>query len=68
MKVASISLNDNHTLSIDVSEVGHIVAGTPMALENGVWFRELLVRTVNGTVALQLVADSPDKLAIETET
>jgi len=64
MKVVSISFNDNQGVSMDVEGVTHIGAGTPMELEDGRWFLELLVRTASGTVALQLVADSPEKLAI----
>lgn len=66
MKVAAISFNDNHSLSMDVEGVSHISAAHPIELEDGTWFLELLVRTDNGTVALQLVADSPDKLEIKT--
>lgn len=64
MKVAAISFNDNHTLSMDVEGVNYIGSAHPIELEDGTWFLELLVRTNNGTVALQLVADSPDKLEI----
>jgi hypothetical protein len=64
MKVAAISFNDNHSLSMDVEGVSYIGAAQPMELEDGTWFLELLVRTNNGTIALQLVADSPEKLDI----
>jgi hypothetical protein len=65
MKVAAISFNDNHSLSMDVEGVAYIGAAHPIELEDGTWFLELLVRTDNGTVALQLVADSPEKLEIK---
>jgi hypothetical protein len=65
MKVAAISFNDNHSLSMDVEDVGYIGAAHPIELEDGSWFLELLVRTGNGTIALQLVADSPEKLEIK---
>ncbi len=64
MKVAAISFNDNHSLSMDVEGVNAIGAAQPMELEDGTWFLELLIRTGNGTVALQLVADSREKLEI----
>lgn len=67
MKVAAISFNDNHSLSMDVEDVSHIGVAHPIELEDGNWFLELLVRTGNGTVALQLVADSPEKLEIRSE-
>ncbi|KIL97096.1 hypothetical protein CCC_00157 [Paramagnetospirillum magnetotacticum MS-1] len=64
MKVAAISFNDNHSLSMDVEGVRSIGAAQPLELEDGSWFMELLIRTGNGTVALQLVAESRDKLDI----
>jgi hypothetical protein len=64
MKVASISFNDNHSVSMDVEGVTYIGTASPMELEDGTWFLELLIRTSSGTVALQLVADSPEKLII----
>lgn len=65
MKVAAISFNDNHSISMDVEGVTHIGTAAPMELDDGRWFLELLVRTNSGTIALQLVADSPEKLAID---
>ncbi|WP_050750624.1 hypothetical protein [Paramagnetospirillum magneticum] len=65
MKVAAISFNDNHSLSMDVEGVSYIGAAQPMELEDGTWFLELLLRTDNGTIALQLVADTPEKLDIK---
>jgi len=67
MKVAAISFNDNHGISLDVEGVTHIGTGVPMELDDGSWFMELLIRTNSGTIALQLVADSPDKLAIGSD-
>ncbi len=64
MKLAAISFNDNHGISMDVEGVTHIGASAPMEVGDGTWFMELLVRTASGTVALQLVAASPDRLAI----
>jgi hypothetical protein len=65
MKVAAISFNDNHSLSMDVEGVGYIGAAQPLELEDGTWFMELLIRTNNGTVALQLVANSREELDIK---
>ena len=64
MKVAAISFNDNHSISMDVEGVTYIGTAAPIQLDDGTWFLELLVRTNSGTVALQLVADSPDKLVV----
>ena len=64
MKVAAISFNDNHSISMDVEGVTYIGTAAPMEMDDGNWFLELLIRTSSGTVALQLVADSPDKLVI----
>lgn len=64
MKVAAISFNDNHSISMDVEGVTYIGTAAPMQLDDGTWFMELLIRTSSGTVALQLVADQPEQLAI----
>lgn len=66
MKVAAISFNDNHSISMDIEGVTHIGTATPLELDDGTWFLELLIRTNSGTIALQLVADTPEKLAIGT--
>jgi hypothetical protein len=60
--VAAISFLDNHSLSMDVEGVNKITLGAPIQLDEASWCCELLIRTTNGTVALQLVADSPDQL------
>ncbi|MDO8605048.1 MAG: hypothetical protein Q7R40_00795 [Phaeospirillum sp.] len=64
MKVAAISFNDNHSISMDVEGVTYVGTAAPIELDDGTWFVELLVRTDSGTIALQLVADSPEKLVI----
>ncbi len=64
MKVAAISFNDNHSVSMDVEGVTYIGTAAPLELDDGTWFLELLIRTKSGTVALQLVADTPEQLAI----
>lgn len=62
--VAAISFRDNKSVSMDVESVSAIEMGSPMEVEAGVWFCELLIRTENGTVALQLTADSPERFEI----
>lgn len=64
--VAAISFRDNHSLSMDVDGVSHIEITPPAELEEGLWFCELLVRSANGTVALQLVGDDPEKLRVHS--
>lgn len=66
--VAAISFRDNHSLSMDVENVSLIEISTPREVDNGVWFCELMVRNAGGTVVLNLVADSPDKLQVVTQT
>jgi len=66
MKLAAISFNDNHSISMDVEGVSYIGTAQPLQLEDGSWFMELLIRTNSGTVALQLVADTPEKLVVGT--
>ncbi|HLO75422.1 MAG TPA: hypothetical protein VK196_03080 [Magnetospirillum sp.] len=63
--VAAISFRDNHSVSMDVHSVKHVEVTLPTQLEDGKWFCEMLIRSGNGTVALQLVADDPAKLKVE---
>lgn len=65
--VAAISFRDNHSISMDVDAVTQLTATVPTQLEDGLWYSELLVRSVNGTVALQLLADDPAKLKVEPQ-
>ncbi|MGE5505313.1 MAG: hypothetical protein ACM31L_12885 [Actinomycetota bacterium] len=62
--VAAISFRDNHSLSMDVEGVSGIDMGVPMRMDDGTWFCEMLIRTDHGVVAVQLVADSPEKLTV----
>jgi hypothetical protein len=62
--VAAISFRDNHSLSMDVDSVSRIEVTRPNQIEDGLWYCELLIRSANGTVALQLLADDPEKLAV----
>jgi hypothetical protein len=65
--VAAISFRDNHSLSMDVEAVNRIDITRPLQLEDGSWTCELLVRSSNGTVALQLLADKPDCLQVQVQ-
>ncbi|MGE5514181.1 MAG: hypothetical protein ACM31D_00010 [Bacteroidota bacterium] len=62
--VAAISFRDNHSVSMDVDGVNHVEATVPTQVEDGLWYCELLIRSANGTVALQLLADDPAKLRV----
>ncbi len=62
--VAAISFNDNHSLSMDIEGVTGIEVGPPLELEAGLWTCEILIRSGNGTVALQLLGESPESLDV----
>jgi hypothetical protein len=59
--VASVSFLDNRSISMDVESVNGITIGTPMEVEPGQFFCELIVRSENGIVSLQMLADSPER-------
>ena len=59
--VASVSFLDNRSISMDVESVSGITIGTPMEVEEGQWFCELIIRSENGIVSLQMLADSPER-------
>jgi len=63
--VASVSFNSNHNLSMDVDEVQGISMGSPMKVAEGQWFCEMIVRSANGTVVVNMLADDPSKFAFE---
>ena len=63
--VASVSFNSNHNLSMDVDEVQGISMGAPMKVAEGQWFCEMIVRSANGTVVVNMLADDPSKFAFE---
>ena len=60
--VASISFLDNHSLSMDVEGVQLIELSQPMELEPGLWTATLFVRAETGTIAIQCLADGPERL------
>ncbi|PKU25868.1 hypothetical protein [Telmatospirillum siberiense] len=62
--VASVCFLDNRSISMDIEAVIGIDVGTPMRLDEGEWFCELIIRSTNGTVALQMLADSPERFAL----
>ncbi len=63
--VAAISFRDNHSLSMDVEAVSRVEMTRPLQLDEGLWTCEMLIRSTNGTIALQLLADTPEALRVE---
>ena len=64
--VASISFLDNHSLSMDIEAVHQLEITHPIEVDTGLWTASLLIRADSGTVAIQLLADDPEKLAVKT--
>jgi len=64
--VASVSFLDNRSISMDMEQVVGIELGAPIEIEPGQWFCELIIRSTNGTVALQMLADAPERFAVES--
>lgn len=62
--VASVSFRDDHSVTMDVEKVVGIEVGRPMDLGDGNWFCELIVRTAEGFIAMQMVGDSPERFSI----
>ena len=63
--VASVSFHSNHNLSMDVDEVLGISVSAPMKLAEGQWFCEVIVRSANGTLAVNMLSDDPEKFTFE---
>ncbi len=63
--VASVSFHSNHNLSMDVDEVQGISMSTPMKIGEDQWFCEMIVRSANGTLAVNMLADDPSKFSFE---
>ncbi len=57
--VASVSFHSNHNLSMDVDEVQGISMSMPMKLGDNQWFCELIVRSANGTLAVNMLTQDP---------
>jgi hypothetical protein len=64
--VASVSFHNNHSVSMDVEEVLGITMGEPMKVSDDQWFCELIIRSANGTLAVQMLADYPERFAFST--
>lgn len=63
--VASISFHNDKSVSMDIESVHCISITAPVELEDGSWACELIIRSANGTVALQLQAESADKVMVQ---
>ena len=63
--VASVSFHDNHSLSLDIEQVLGIEMGTPIELEEGQWFCEVIVRSHNGNLSVQMIAENPERFRVE---
>lgn len=64
--VAAVSFHDNRQISMDVEDVEGIFLGRPMQVAEGKWFCELVIDSVNGKVAVQMLADDPARFRLET--
>lgn len=65
--VAAISFLDNHSISMDVEGVRYLEMTNPVQIDENTWVCEVLVRNTSGTLAMQLMADSPEKLKINIQ-
>ena len=63
--VASVSFHSNHNLSMDVDEVQGISMSKPMKIAEGQWFCEVIVRSANGTLAVNMLTDDPGKFVFD---
>jgi len=63
--VASVSFHSNHNLSMDVDEVQGINMSAPMQLGEGQWFCELIIRSANGTLAVNMLTNDPGAFRFE---
>lgn len=64
--VAAVSFRNDHSVSMDIEDVTAIEMGAPMEAGDGRWFCELIVRSANGFVAMQLLADDPSRFKVVT--
>jgi hypothetical protein len=62
--VASVCFLDNRSISMDVEAVIGIDLGLPMEVGDGQWFCELIVRSSNGVVALQMLSNDPSRFTV----
>ena len=63
--VASVSFHSNHNLSMDVDEVLGISMSTPMKIGENQWFCEMIVRSANGTLAVNMLSDDPGNFSFD---
>lgn len=63
--VASISFRNDKSVSMDIEGVHAIELGAPTDLGDGSWACELIIRSEHGNVAIQLLADDPDKFTVQ---
>lgn len=62
--VASVSFLSDRTISMDVEQVTAIEIGEPMEVEPGSWFAELIIRSANGILSVQMLADNPERFQV----
>ena len=62
--VASVSFLSDRTISMDVEQVTAIEIGEPMEVEPGSWFAELIIRSSNGILSVQMLADNPERFRV----
>lgn len=61
--VSSISIQDNQSMSVDVEDVEQIDVNSPVNLGDN-FFCEIIVRTKNGVISLNLLSDSEEALQV----
>ncbi len=64
--VASISFTSDRGISMDVEGVRGIAMGQPTRMDENVWCCDLIIRTDNGNIAMQMVAEAPERFNIST--
>lgn len=64
--VASVSFLSDRTISMDVEQVTAIELGEPMEVEPGSWFAELIIRSGNGILSVQMLTDDPSRFRVQT--
>ena len=64
--VASVSFLSDRTISMDVEQVTAIEMGEPIEVEPGSWFAELIIRSGNGILSVQMLTDDPERFRVLT--
>ena len=57
--VASVSFHSNQNLSMDVDEVLAVSMSEPISLGVDQWVCELIIRSANGTLAINMLSAKP---------